>query len=82
VDGFLFEIFSFFLMCSLTYLFDPHVAYSPWMFLERIVVSRTFCMPTGMYGVSLKHPSQQLFFTRLDEKFMPALATGLTFSVD
>jgi hypothetical protein len=53
-----------------------------WMSLERIVVSRTFCMPTGMYGVSVRRPSQQLFFTRLDEKFMPALATGLTFSVD
>jgi hypothetical protein len=52
------------------------------MSLERIVVSRTFCMPTGMFGVSVKHPSQQLFLTRLDEKFMPALATGLTFSVD
>ncbi len=48
----------------------------------RIMVSRTFCMPTGMYGVSLRRPSQQLFFTRLDEKFMPALATGLTASVD
>jgi hypothetical protein len=36
----------------------------------------------GMDGVSGRHPSQQLFFTRLDEKFMPALATGLTFLVD
>jgi hypothetical protein len=52
------------------------------MSLERIVASRAFCMPTGMYGVSVRRPSQQLFFTRLDEKFMPALATGLTFSVD
>ena len=53
-----------------------------WMSLERIVVLKTFCLPTGRYGVSVRRPTQQLSFTRLDEKFMPALAAGLTFSVD
>ena len=41
-----------------------------------------FFMPTGTFGASVRRPSLQLFFTRLDEEFMPALATGLTFSVD
>jgi hypothetical protein len=52
------------------------------MSLEWIVVSRTFFMPTGTDGDSMRRPSQQFYFTRLDEKFMPALATGLTVSVD
>jgi len=63
-------------------LSDPQVSCSLGKSLERIVVSWTFCMPTDMYVSSLRHPPQQRYFTRLDEKFMPALATGLTFLVD
>ena len=53
-----------------------------WMSLERIAVLKTFCLPTGRYSVSERRPSQQLFFTRLDGKFMPARVAGLTFLVD
>ena len=52
------------------------------MSVEGFVVLKTFCIPIGMYDISVRHPFQQIFFTRLDEKFMPSLATGLTFLVD
>ena len=62
-------------------MIHPYLALN-WMSLERIVVVKTFCLPTGRYGVSVRRPSRQRFFTRLDEKFIPARAAGLTFLVD
>ena len=63
-------------------MYSPHISGSLLDVSSIIVISRILFMPTGMYGVSKRCPSQQHFFICLDEKFMPALATGLTVLVD
>lgn len=46
-------------------IYSPHISGSLLDVSSNIVISRIFFMPTGMYGVSKRCPSQQHFFTRL-----------------
>ncbi len=77
--GSYFRSFPFFFFLT---LLSSRFLLSNGCLLKSFLVSRTFFMPTGTYVVSVRPPYQQLFFTRLDEKIMIALATGLIFSVD